>query len=524
MSARGVLLAAALALAFVLPVLPAGAQQQTGVDFELDLDRATFFELAGRNMTIGFIAYSFLAAPAPYTLECFGTGVTVSPGIEVSISPGGSYIGNFSVAAPGPGQYDLVVTMRHGNETARGLAAATFLPPVSCKFVYPAANERIGVVGVGQPYTGRINFTNFGTSSVSPTISLPSRDIRNAPAGSDAVSLQVGEIPARATKVFSYDGNSLASVGTRDISPVVMAGGLPALYGYEVLPDGVRNVTRLGFTLAARELLGVELSGDRFPLGRTTTVTLYVESRRSVGIAGGDLDISVRSDISARSELSDYAAEPRFEEFVGLVESRVSFDRHHDLPPMAPGVQQELGFDFTPRMCRASRAGGSYFLDFSADLGGVRAVATRPVSVLSPLELSLDSAQKVSYAGLGEHLRRTITVKNISNSTISGATAFFFLDYREKGFVRKADIAGTPPTPLPALDPGESAQLELGIEPRSPGTYTFFPIVGWDGLSVYGSHIQVVASAPGGTPVGPYFTAAIAILVTVALTRRLTPG
>jgi len=523
MRAARVLIAAAMALSFVLPALPAGAQQ-TGVNFELDLDRATFFELAGRDLTVGFVAYSFLAAPAAFSFGCSGAGVNASPAFSVNISAGGSYAGNFSISAPGPGRYDLAVMMRHANETARGLAAATFLPPLSCKFVYPAANERIGVIGVGQPYTGRVNLTNFGAAAVSPTFSLPARDVKGAPAGSDVAALPVGEIPAGGTKTFTYEGNSLGSVGTRDISPVVTVGGVPAGYGFEVLVDGVLNVTRLGFSLAARELLGVEMSNDRFTLGKTAAVTLYVESRRSTGIAGGALDISVRSDLQARNELSDYAAEERFEEFVGLVDSKVSFRRHYELGPMAPGVQQELSFDFTPRICRATDAGGSYFLDFGADLGGVAASATRPVSVRSPLELSFESHEKVSYGDTGVLLGRTVTVRNLSNSTISGASAFFFLDYREKGFVKKADIAETPSTPLPALAPGESTTVTLNIVPRSPGTYTFFPMVGWDGLSVYGSHVQVVASAPGGTPVGPYVAAALVILVPVALTRKLTPG
>ena len=523
MSGRRAIIATAVALAFVLPALPAGAQQ-SGVDFELDLDRATFFELAGRNMTVGFVAYNFIAGTAGYTLECSGAGVTAPPAILVNISAGGSYIGNFSVAAAGPGQYDLTVTMRHASETARGLATAIFLPPVSCKFVYPAENERIGVVGAGQSYTGRVNFTNFGTAPVSPTFSLPARDIAGAPAGPDTVTFQVGELPAGSTKLFTYDGNSLGSIGTRDISPVVMAGGFMAQYGFEVLPDGVQNVTRLGFTLAARELLGVELSDDRFPLGKTTAVTMYVESRLSRGVASASLEISARSDLSARNELADYAAEPRFEEFVGLVESSVSFTRHHDLGPMTPGVQQELRFELTPRMCRASDAGGSYFLDLRADLGGTGASATRPISVLSPLELSFGDPEKVSYRELGAPLGRLVTVRNISNSTISGASASFFLDYREKGFVVKADIADTPAMPLPSLAPGDSASVRLQIVPRSPGTYTFFPVVAWDGLSVYGSHIQVVASAGEAAPIGPYITAALVILVPVALTRKLSPG
>ncbi len=524
MNLSSVLLAAAMALAFALPVLPAGALQQPGADFELDLDRSTFFELAGRNLTLGYVAYNFLAETATFTLGCFGPGVTAPPAFAVNISAGGSYIGNFSLAAAGPGRYDLTVTMKHADRTARGLSTAIFLPPVSCKFVYPAANERIGVIGVGQPYVGRVNLTNFGAVPVSPAFSLPARDIRGAPAGSETVTLQVGEIPAGGTKTFTYDGNSLGSVGTRDISPVVTAGGLLAAYGFEVLPDGVQNVTRLGFTLAARELLGVEMSDDRFTLGKTTTVTLFVESRRSAGIAGGALDIKVRSDLSARNELSDYAAGGRFEEFVGLVESKLSFTRHYELGPMAPNVQQELSFDFSPRICRASDAGGSYFLDFRADLGGLRASATRPVSVLSPLELAFGSHEKVIFGDTGIAQSRSITVRNLSNSTISGASAYFFLDYREKGFVKKSDIAETPSMPLPPIAPGESATVTLNILPRSSGTYTFFPMVGWDGLSVYGSHIQLVARAPEGTPVGPYATAALIVLLSVALTRKLSPG
>ena len=58
MNAPKIMMAAALALAFIMPLLPAGARQ-SGVNFELDVDRATFFELAGRNLTVGFIAYNF---------------------------------------------------------------------------------------------------------------------------------------------------------------------------------------------------------------------------------------------------------------------------------------------------------------------------------------------------------------------------------------------------------------------------------------------------------------------------------
>jgi hypothetical protein len=524
MRAVSVALSAALALSFVLPLLGAGAQPASGVDFELDLDRSTFFELAGRNLTLGFVAYNFLAEGAAFTLECSGTGVIAPAALGVNISAGGNFAGNFSVSASGPGTYDLTVTMRHQNETARGLAEATFLPPLSARFVSPAANGRIGIAGVGQTYTGRVNFTNFGAAAVSPTFSLPSRDVKGIPAGSGTVTLQVGEVPAGGSRTFAYEGNSLGDVGTREIAPSVRAGGLDIMYGFEVLPDSVTNVTRLGFTLAARELLGVELSGDQFALGKASTVTLYVESRLSQGVAAASLDITARSDIRARYELSDYAAEPRFEEFAGLVESGVSFTRRYDLGPMAPGVQEELRFELTPRICRASSAGGSYFLDFKADLGGTGVSATRPISVISPLELTFDGPEKVSYRELGAPLTRTVTVRNISNSTISGASASFFLDYREKGFVRKADIAGTPATPLPSLAPGDSASVRLEVVPRSPGTYTFFPVIGWSGLSVYGSPVQVVASAGQGTPVGPYVTAALVILVPVALTRKLTPG
>ncbi|MBM4249800.1 MAG: hypothetical protein FJ149_10305 [Euryarchaeota archaeon] len=524
MRARRVLLAALAALAITLPLFPAGAPQQTGVPFELDLDRATFFGLSGRSLSLGFVAFNFRPNTVNFRLECSGEGVTASPPQSLNITGGGSYIGNFSVAAASPGEYDLTVTMSDGNETARGLATATFLPPLSCRFVSPAANDRIGVVGVGQSYTGRVNFTNFGGAPLSPTFALPERDLLGRGEGTSAVTLRVGEVPAGGSALFSYEGSSLASTGTRDISPVVMAGGLPALYGFEVFPDGVTNVTRFGFTLAARELLGVGLSEDRFPLGGTSTVTLYVESRLSKGVASGTLEVGLRSDIAARRELADYAAEERFEEFTGLVESRVSFTRRYDLGPMAPGVQKELGFEFAPRMCRASDAGGSYFLDFWADLGGTAASATLPVSVVSPLELAFVTHEKVSYLELGQPLGRVVAVRNLSNSTISGATASFFLDYRGKGFVTKADIASTPKANLPSLGPGEAAAVTLELTPFSPGTYTFFPVMEWGGLSVYGSHIVVVASSPGGAPIGAYVTAALVILVPVALTRRLTPG
>jgi hypothetical protein len=522
MNARA-LLAAMSVLAFALPFVPAGAQQ-SGAGFELDLDRSTFFELSGRNLTLGFAAYNFMTEEAAFTLACSGAGVTVSPARTVNISAGGRFSGNFSVAAAAPGSYDLSVTMKHGNETARGLALATFLPPLSARFVSPAANGRVGVVGAGQPYTGAVNLTNFGATPLSPTFTLPARDLRNPPAGTNSVTLQAGEVPAGATRTFTYEGMALPELGTRNIAPVVKAGGLDIAYGFEVLPDGVANVTALGFTLAARELLGVELSEDRFALGKTTSVTLYVESRLGRTVASASLDISARSDIRARNELNDYAAEERFEEFTGRVESGASFTRHYDIGPMSPGVQQELRFDFTPKICRASSAGGSYFLDFRSELGGVRAQATKPIAVLSPLELSFDEPEKVSYRELGAPLMRTVTVRNVSNATISGASASFFLDYKEKGFVRKADIAGTPATPLPSLAPGDATVVRLEMVPRSAGTYTFFPVIEWGGLMVYGSHIQVVASAPESAPVGPYVTAALAIIVPVALTRKLTPG
>jgi hypothetical protein len=147
------------------------------------------------------------------------------------------------------------------------------------------------------------------------------------------------------------------------------------------------------------------------------------------------------------------------------------------------------------------------------------------VSVISPLLINMGAHEKVSYASTDSSVSRTITVKNISNSTISGASASFFLDFKQRGFVNKADIAETPAVPLPPLAPGEEAEITLSAVPRSPGTYAFFPVVSFGaGLMVYGSHIQVVASAPQVWPAGPYVTAFMAIAVTVAIMRRFTPG
>jgi hypothetical protein len=366
--------AAVLALLLLVPLLPAGAQQSSGSDFELDLDRSTFFQLAGREMSIGYTAYNYLPSTGEFTLSCAGGGTAVSPARTVNITGGGALTGNFTMTAQAPGEYGLAITMRLGNETVRALATAVFLPLLSCKFVSPAANGRIGVVGVGQPYTGLVNFTNWGEAPLQPSFSVPSMDLRGGGGSSptDIVTLQVGLVPPGGSVLFAYNGSALDSPGTRDISPAVAAGGAPAAFGYDAVETGVTNVTAFGFTLAAREMVGVELSEDRFELGRTAAVTMYVESRKFGGIAGGSIDVSVRSDIEARSELKDYAAEPRFEEFVACVDSGLSLDRHFALPHMEPGIQEDLpglggGRQLLPRLQGGPR--GDAGLDIEADIG-----------------------------------------------------------------------------------------------------------------------------------------------------------
>jgi hypothetical protein len=338
------------------------------------------------------------------------------------------------------------------------------------------------------------------------------------------VTIDVGEIPAFSSRLFTYEGTSLPDIGTRVIAPQVKMGDVDALYGYENGTAGVYNVTAFGFTLTARELLGVELSQDRFALGERARATLYLENRNAGGISGVSVKVSLRTDIQARLELTDYAAQPRFEEFDRLVESGVSHTKEFTLPPMETGVQVLEPFYFQPRFCRAADTGGSFFLDFSAELGGTESLVSVPVSVIPPITIAMDTHEKVTYSSTGGTVTRTITVKNISNSTISGARASFFLDFRERGFVRKADIADTPSVPVLSLGPGEQTALSLSMTPRSPGTYAFFPVVKWgDGLMVYGSHVEVVASAPEPSPVVPYVTAFLVIAVPAALMRRYTP-
>jgi hypothetical protein len=353
---------------------------------------------------------------------------------------------------------------------------------------------------------------------------LPARDVAGNATSTQPVTFDVGEIPAFSGKLFTYEGASLTDIGTRLIEPIVKIGDIDALYGYDNGTAGVFNVTAFGFTLAARELLGVEMSQDRFALGEHVQTTLYLENRKAGGISGGSMKVSLRTDIRARLELSDYAAEQRFEEFDRLVESGVSYTNGFTLPPMETGVQVPQPFDFQPKICRATDTGGSFFLDFSAELGGTTSLVAVPVSVIPPMTIAMDTHEKVTYSSTGVTVIRTMTVKNISNSTISGAQASFFLDFREKGFVKKADIADTPSIAVLSLGPGAQAALTLSLTPRSPGSFAFFPVVRWgDGLMVYGSHVVVVASAPEPSPVGPYVTAFLVIAVPAALMRRYAP-
>ena len=520
--------AAAVLLTLLLIALPFPAKIAAGQGFEVDLDRSTYFALSGMPATVGYSLFNLDPGMEDFTVECSGEGLTVSPASRtVTITGGGKVEGNVSVTAAAPGEYPLTVTMRQGDISARAWAGAIFLPFLSCKFVSPAANERTGAVGVGQSYSGKVNFTNWGPVPLDPTFALPARDIAGSgnARSSQEVVIDVGEIAPRSSVIFNYNGSSLPGIGTRDIGPTVKMGETDALYGYEVGAAGAFNVTRFGFTLSARELLGVEMSNDRFALGERAQVTLYVESRKAGGIAGGSVDVSLHTDIEARNELADYAPLPRFEEFASLVRSGVAYDKGFTLEPMEPGVQKLQAFSFEPKVCRASSSGGSFFLDFRGDLGGTASSVSVPVSVISPLTISMDAHEKVVYAPTDSAVLRTMTVRNVSNSTISGASASFFLDFKERGFVKKADIADTPVVPLPPLAPGEETVVTLTVVPRSPGTYAFFPVVSFGaGLMVYGSHIQVAASAPQVWPAGPYVTAFVAIAVTVAIMRRFSPG
>jgi hypothetical protein len=521
------LAAAAVALAILAAALPFPAREVSGQGFQVELLSSTFYALVGMQAEVGFNLYNLDPQNEDFTVELSGEMLAASPpSMNVTITGGGRVNGTFRVTAALPGEYSLAVVMRRAELSARAEAAAVFLPPLSCKFVSPAANERTGQVGVGQTYTGTVNLTNWGPLALRPTFTLPARDLagNNTARSSQPVTMDVGEIPAFSSRTFAYEGASLPDIGTRVIAPSVKIGDIDAVYGYENGTAGVYNVTAFEFTLAARELLGVELSQDRFALGERARATLYLECRKAGGISGGSVKVSLRTDIQARLELTDYAAQPRFEEFNRLVEAGVSYDRGFRLPPMETGVQVLQPFDFYPRMCRAQDTGGSFFLDFSAELGGVASMVSVPVSVIPPLTIAMDTHEKVTYASMGGTVLRTVTVRNISNSTISDARASFFLDFRERGFVKNADIADTPSVPLPRLGPGEQTDIALSVTPRSPGTYAFFPIVEWgDGLMVYGSHVEVVASAPQPSPVGPYVTAFLVIAVPVALMRRYTP-
>lgn len=519
------LVAAAFVLALLAAGLPFQAREAAGQGFQVELAASTFYALSGAQAEVGFNLYNLDPSAEDFTAALSGDGLSASPGAQnFTITGGGRVNGTFMVSAPSAGEYPLAVVMRRGELSARAEASAVFLPQLSCKFVSPATNGRTGVVGVGQAYSGTVNFTNWGPSTLKPTFTLPARDMAGKDESSQPVTIDVGELLPYASKLFTFTGESLPGVGTRDISPVVKMGELEAAYGFDNGAAGVYNVTAFGFSLAARELLGVGLSRDRFALGENGLATIYLECRKSGGIPGGSVDVSLRTDIQARLELSDYAAQERFEQFQGLVESGVDYDRSFGLPPMENGASALQPFAFRPRICRATDAGGSFFLDFRADMGGTRSVVSVPVSVIPQLTMTMDAHEKVSYAQTGEKVLRTITVRNISNSTISGASASFYLDFRERGFVRKADIADTPQVPVPSLGPGEQATVSVSATPRSPGSWALFPVVGWgDGLMVYGSHIIVAASAPEPLPVGPYVTAFLVIAVPAALMRRYSP-
>jgi hypothetical protein len=517
----------AIVLALAAVAIPFPAREAAGQGFQVELLASTFYALFGGQAEVGFNLYNLDPGIEDFTVAIFGDGLAASPpSMNFSITGGGRVNGTFRVSASSAGEYPFAVVMRRGELSARAEASAVFLPPLSCKFVSPATNGRTGAVGVGQTYTGTVNFTNWGPSSLRPAFTLPARDIagKDNARSAQPVNFDVGEIAPFSSKLFTFEGASLPDIGTRAVAPQVKIGDIEAPYGYENGTAGVFNVTAFGFTLVARELLGVELSQDRFVLGERGQATIYLECRKAGGVTGGKVIVSLRTDIQARLELSDYAAQPRFEEFEKLVGSAVDFDRGYTLPPMETGAVVLQPFGFHPKICRATDAGGSFFLDFKADLEGAHSLVSVPVSVIPPLTITMDAHEKVTYSQTGERVLRTMTVKNISNSTISGASASFFLDFKERGFLRKADIADTPSVPVPSLGPGEQTVLSLSVTPRSPGTWALFPVVEWgDGLMVYGSHVVVAASAPEPVPVGPYVTAFLVIAIPAALMRRFTP-
>ncbi|MEM2869296.1 MAG: hypothetical protein QW379_02590 [Thermoplasmata archaeon] len=524
---RAVALArASLAALILLALVPSSSPQTTtGIEFEVIWERSFFFELTGRVMIANVSLNSYLPIEACFTVEVSAPGLSVSPTVtNVTLSGGGRFVLEVKVSAPAPGEYFLTAVMRRGEISSRHLAAAVFLQPLSCKFELPCDNGRTAMLGVGQSYTARVNFTNWGALPLNPTLTLQARDVADAPPASDPtapVTFEVGSIPPGATRLFTFNGSSLPSLGTRLIQPVVSIGDGVAIYGYDVGPLGAYNVTRFEFTLAARELLGVELSSDVFELGKRTTVTVYFESRKSLPVMEARVEVRLRTDIEARGELNDYPAEERFEEFISLVKSRVEWDRHIELGGMRPGVQVPREFSIQPKICRASETGGSFFLDFRGNLDGTTSNISRPVSVRSPILLQLESGEKVCYGETGALLTRRVILRNHSNQTIQGAKAHFFLDFKERGLVEKGRIAETPHIPVPTLAPGREARLALTIRLLSPGTYVFFPLVEWGGLSVYGTSIRVEASAPQQTPVGPYATVLVVILVPLALTRKM---
>jgi len=519
------LAAAAVALALLAVCLPFQAREAAGQGFQVELAASAFYALSGGQADVDFNLYNLDFSAESFTAAISGDGLSASPAVlNFTITGGGRVNGTFRVSAPSPGEYPFAVVMRRGELSARAEASAVFLPLLSCKFVSPATNGRTGVVGVGQPYTGTVNITNWGPSALRPTFTLPARDLEGKGNLAQPVTLEVGEVGAFSSKLFTYTGESLPNVGTRDILPSVKIGDMEAAFGYENGTAGVYNVTALGFTLAARELLGVELSRDRFALGERGLATIYLECRKAGGVTGGSVKVSLRTDIQARRELSDFAAQERFEEFEKLVEAGVDYDRGFGLPPMETGAVVLQPFAFHPKICRASDAGGSFFLDFRADIGGTQSLVSVPVSVIPQLTIAMDAHEKVSYTQTGGRVLRTITIKNISNSTISGASASFYLDFKQRGFVGKADIADTPSVPVPSLGPGEQTVVSISVTARSPGDWALFPVVSWgDGLMVYGSHIVVAASAPEPVPVGPYVTALVVIAVPAALMRRYTP-
>jgi len=523
--ARRPLMLLVLAALFIVPAMPASA---ASTDFTVVLDQSAFFELSGRTLNAGYTVFNYKPVALELSFSATGTGLTITPAQQtLNITAGGRYEGKFCITASTAGEYFITAIATAGDQVFRDTSSVNFLPPISCKFVSPVTNERNGVVGAGQTYVGKVNVTNWGSSTVAPTFALPGRDLASGTAGTaptELVTMNVGDIAPGASKVFSYDGLASKDMGSRTIVPVVKSGDKDITYGFVVGPAGIFNVTLLQFTLQSRELLGIELSSDQFVLGQKSSIIMYVECRRAGGTLGGSLNVSLKTDIEARAELSDYAAEPRFEEFIGHVKSMVDHNKHYGLPVMEAGVQELYQFEFYPKICRGTAdSGGSFFLQLSADFGGVRSTVSKPISVSSPLVVELESHEKMNYASMGELVTRRLTVRNTSNQTVQGATASFFLDFKEKGAVSKSAIMDMEPVSIPTLGPGEEASVALSVNPRSPGTYVLFPVVKWGGLEMYGSEIRIAASGSGAVPVGSYVTVILVIAIAAGLTRKFTP-